>query len=58
MIERTETEIAARHETMAQPEFYKRDGAEIATFQAELQSLESRLAAAYARWEELEARDG
>ena len=40
---------------MADPAFYRRDGAEIAEAKARLEALERDLAEAYARWEELEA---
>ena len=53
-IEALESEIAAAHQVMAQPEFYQKSGAEIAEAQAELKKSEEELAVAYARWEELE----
>ncbi len=53
-IERLEADIAALHETMAQADFYRQPGDRIATEQERLRSLESQLAAAYKRWEELE----
>jgi ATP-binding cassette subfamily F protein uup len=53
-IERFETEIQSLHRDMAQPEFYQQPGARIAEAQARLKRLENDLAAAYARWEELE----
>lgn len=53
-IEQLETDIAQRHETMAQPEFYKLPGDEIARATAALRQLEQQLAAAFQRWEELE----
>ena len=55
LIEKLETDIAKLHETMADPEFYKRPNEEIAAAQAELNDLQSRLQAAYTRWEELES---
>ena len=54
-IEEFEAAVASLHEAMAEPEFYKRPGAEISAAQAELNELETQLRAAYARWEELEA---
>jgi ATP-binding cassette subfamily F protein uup len=55
-IEEMEVEIAALHEAMGQAEFYQRPGAEIVRQQDRLKTLESRLAEAYHRWEELEQR--
>jgi ATP-binding cassette subfamily F protein uup len=52
-IEQLEAEIAALHEAMSQPDFYRRPGEQIAQAKAELDDLETRLAAAYHRWEEL-----
>jgi len=57
-IERLEAEIAACHERMAAPDFYKRPGDRIARDTAALAELETELAARYARWEELEGRAG
>jgi ATP-binding cassette subfamily F protein uup len=54
-IEQFETEIAALHDAMAQPDFYQQPGERIAEESARLKSLEERLAAAYERWETLEA---
>jgi ATP-binding cassette subfamily F protein uup len=42
------------HQAMAQSEFYQQPGETIAEQQARLAELEGQLAAAYARWEELE----
>ena len=42
------------HETMADPAFYRRDGAEIAEARSRLEALDRDLAGAYARWEELD----
>lgn len=39
---------------MAEPEYYRQTGEKIADQQAKLNDLGVRLAAAYARWEELE----
>jgi ATP-binding cassette subfamily F protein uup len=55
-IESLETSIAALHEAMADPSFYRKDGSEIAEVKARLDAMEADLAAAFARWEELEAR--
>ena len=57
-IERLEAEIADRQQAMSAPEFYKRPGPAIASETALLRQLEEQVAAAYQRWEELEARTG
>lgn len=57
-IERLEADVAALHETMAQPDFYRRPGPEIAADQARLKQLDEQLASAYARWEELDHAAG
>ena len=54
-IEALEAEIAAIHDRMAQPDFYQQPSDVIATETAKVQELESELATAYERWEELEA---
>jgi ABC transport system ATP-binding/permease protein len=54
LIEQIETEIAALHAEMAQPEYYRQGGERIAEQAARLTQLGSRLAAAYRRWEELD----
>lgn len=53
-IEGHEARVAELHEQMAQAGFYKQSSDQIAAAQTELSDLELRLAAAYARWEELE----
>ncbi|MGD9720168.1 MAG: ATP-binding cassette domain-containing protein [Pirellulales bacterium] len=53
-IESIETELAARHTKMAQPEYYRQAGERIAEEAARLRQLESQLADAYRRWEELD----
>ncbi|REK07223.1 MAG: ATP-binding cassette domain-containing protein [Planctomycetota bacterium] len=53
-IEQLETDVAALHEAMAQPEFFRQSKDRIAEETARLKSLEDELAAAYARWEELD----
>ena len=50
-----EAEQEKIHATLADPEFYKNAGAEVATLNARLEALDAELLAAYARWEELEA---
>jgi ATP-binding cassette subfamily F protein uup len=57
-IEQLEADLAALHEQMLQPEFYKQSGERIAETQAKLKSLDAELAAAYARWQELEPLAG
>ncbi len=54
LIERLEIEIGQLHAAMAQSEYYRRPGDDIAAEQTRLKSLESQLAAAYQRWETLE----
>jgi len=53
-IELLEGEIDALHETMAQADFYQQPGEQIAAQRSRLKDLETRLAAAYSRWQELE----
>ena len=53
-IEKLDAQIAELHTVVAQPDFYKQPPAEIARQQTQLKDLEQKLAAAYARWEELE----
>jgi ATP-binding cassette subfamily F protein uup len=55
-IESLEAEISALHTTMAAPDFYRQPGEHIATEQAKLKQLDEALAAAYIRWETLEAQ--
>jgi ATP-binding cassette subfamily F protein uup len=55
-IEQYDAQIALLHREMAQPQFYQQPGAQIAAEQARLKALESALATAYQRWEELEQR--
>jgi len=57
-IEKLEAELAALHEAMADPSFYKQDRDVIAAANAKLQGVEADLAAAYARWEALDALGG
>jgi ATP-binding cassette subfamily F protein uup len=52
-IERLEADIAALHGTLAQPDFYRQPGEQIAAAKTQLSELETQLAAAYHRWEEL-----
>jgi ATP-binding cassette subfamily F protein uup len=55
-IEALEAEQTALHERLADPVFYKRPAEEVAAAQRRLKDLEDELAAAYARWEALEAQ--
>ena len=55
-IEQLEAELAELHEAMAQPDFYKRPGDQIAADQTRLKQLEDQLTTSYARWEALDAR--
>ena len=55
-IEAFESEERALNERIAGPEFYKEGGEAIAAALARLETLSSELAAAYARWDELESR--
>ena len=57
-IEGLEGRIRTLHEAMADPEFYRQDGATIAAAKADLDALEAELAEVFGRWEELEAIDG
>ncbi len=54
-IETLEATVGKLHEEMAQPEFFQQPGEVLAAKQAELKSLETQIADAYARWEELES---
>lgn len=53
-IEKLETAIAEMHAEMAEPEFYQQDAKLISQKQAEEAQMQTDLAAAYERWEELE----
>jgi len=53
-IETLESDIGQVHAEMADPAFYQQDRTVIADKQAVLKALESDLAKAYARWEQLE----
>jgi ATP-binding cassette subfamily F protein uup len=56
-IARLEADIADLHQALAEPEFYKRPGEEIARETARLRQLDEQLVEAYHRWEALESRD-
>jgi ATP-binding cassette subfamily F protein uup len=53
-IEGLETEQTKLTEALADPVFFKQPGGEVAKATARLQEIETELAAAYARWAELE----
>ena len=53
-IEQLETRQAQLLATISQPDFYRRPAAEIADLQTQLTQLETDLARAYRRWEDLE----
>jgi ATP-binding cassette subfamily F protein uup len=53
-IEQLEAARESLHARMADPLFYRRDGAEIAEASASLEAIERELAAAYDRWEALD----
>lgn len=53
-IEQLESKIESSHTAMADPAFYQKPGLQIAAAQSKLKELETELATAYARWEELE----
>jgi ATP-binding cassette subfamily F protein uup len=53
-IHKLEAEQKELHDAMADPAFFRQDGSAIATATARLESVGTELAAAYARWEELE----
>ncbi|MBW8002187.1 MAG: ATP-binding cassette domain-containing protein [Planctomycetes bacterium] len=53
VIEKLEKQIASLHKKMAEPAFYKQNGEIIAETNTNLDELESELANAYSRWEEL-----
>ena len=57
-IEELEAARAELHDAMADPAFYRQDGGTIAEARARLEAIESELAAAYERWEELEGLAG
>src|SRR5262249_26480115 len=54
-IEKLEQEVRKLHESMADPLFYKQERDVIAQSNEKLNNLEQELAAAYGRWEVLEA---
>ncbi len=53
-IEALEAELGELHQLTADPAFYRKAPAEIISVKSRLQSLQSDVAEAYRRWEELE----
>jgi ATP-binding cassette subfamily F protein uup len=58
IIEKLEKQIDTLHEKMAAPSFYKQPSEQIAKSNAELESLDKKLANAYERWETLAEIEG
>jgi ATP-binding cassette subfamily F protein uup len=58
VIEALEQEIAAIHAAMAGPDYYRQSADVLAGDRRRLDECEQRLAAAFARWEELEPPGG
>ena len=56
-IEAMEKEQAALFEKMSAPDFYKTDGQAITKIKARQEALDTLLATAYVRWEDLESRN-
>lgn len=54
-IETLESELDRLHQAMAAPAFYRQPPEEIVRIKAEVQSLETEIAGAYRRWEELDS---
>ena len=54
-IEVLEAELGELHQLTADPAFYRRAQAEIIRVKGRVESLQSEVAAAYRRWEELES---
>jgi ATP-binding cassette subfamily F protein uup len=57
VIEKLESQIGSLHEAMAQGDFYQQPRDKIAQQQSHLKDLESQLATAYKRWQELEGAE-
>jgi ABC transport system ATP-binding/permease protein len=55
-IERLEADLSGLHQEMAQADFYRKPGEEIARSQAQLKQWEADLKDAYERWEALEGQ--
>jgi len=54
-IDALETELSELHEKMADPDFYRTSGEQVAAMTSRMTRLEEELSATYARWEELDA---
>ncbi len=54
-IEALESEIASLHEKVADPEFYRTSGDQVASVNARIAQMQVELAANYQRWEELDS---
>ncbi len=54
LIEQLESDIAALHVEMTQPQYYRQSGQSIAEGAARLRQLENQLTSAYVRWEDLD----
>ena len=54
-IDDLEKELSGLHGKMADPDFYRTAGGQVAETTSRLETLESELAEVYARWEELDA---
>jgi|JI9StandDraft_2_1071091.scaffolds.fasta_scaffold07662_4 ATP-binding cassette subfamily F protein uup len=57
-IEQAETERESLHTAMASPGFYQQESSAITAAVAQLAKIDEQLALLYARWEELESRNG
>ena len=57
-IEALETEQTQLTEKLADPAFFKKGGADVAKATTRLHEIEAELAAAFARWTELEEKRG
>ncbi len=55
-IDELERQQSVQLTAMADPDFFKQEGAEIARAKSRLDALEGELRDLYSRWEELEAR--
>lgn len=55
VIQTAEADVAERETSFTDPEFLRRNGARMQALMAELEAAKARVAALYARWEELEA---
>jgi ABC transport system ATP-binding/permease protein len=58
LIESLEAEQGRLYQALSDPSFYQQAGTEIAGAKSRLEALEQELAAAYLRWETLEALKG